>query len=113
MENKDIRNVKNMASMKSILAEKFSDECCVFKRDDINIRFYQNGYLITIKEYEHIQFKLWFETDDYFGNIVHITRLDDMQWYCDNDCLIFVDSRKIFDVKTALIELGYYIATRF
>lgn len=91
--------------MKTILYDKLCDECCYFTKSDISIRKHGQEYRITIKDYECIPFKMFFEYDDYFGYIVYIDT--------ENESIAFVDSKTNYDIKTALIELGYYIGTRF
>lgn len=93
--------------IKEILFQKLQDEQCYFKKSDISITKQKNHYKIVIKDYEHIPFKMLFEHDDYFGYIVYI----DNEFKHDN--IVFTDSKKEYDIKTALIHLGYYIGTRF
>ena len=108
MENyNDLKNVRNTRGMKQILAEKFKAENCYFTMKDISISKYKNGYKIIIKEYEFNPFYLSFADDDYFG---HMVLIDDE---AEKANIIFVDSKYQYDVTTALIELGYYIANRF
>ena len=66
-----------------------------------------NDYRIVIKDYEHIPFVMSFDFDDYFGYTVWIKDMS------ENRYIISVDSSKDYDIKTALIRLGYYIGTRF
>lgn len=105
----DKRNICNVRTMKEVLVGKFQDENCCFGIKDVMIKqdTKNNGYKIVIKEYEHIPFFLSFEEDDYFGYIVTI------QEECDNTNVVWIDSKNCYDVKRALIHLGYYIATRF
>lgn len=91
--------------MKDILATKLHDEGCYFTKSDISIRKSGNNYKIIIKDYEHMPFTVKFETDDYFGFCVLV--------YADKYNIIFVDSKRKYDIETALIRLGYYIGTRF
>lgn len=93
--------------MKDILFQKLQNEQCNFKKSDISITKQKDTYKIVIKDYEHIPFKMIFEHDDYFGYIVYI---DDC---FEHDNIVFVDNKKEYDIKTALIQLGYYIGTRF
>ena len=98
-------NIMTTNDMKTVLFNKLCDENCNFAKSDISIREHNNNYKIIIKDYEHLPFLMSFDNDDYFGYIVYI--------YCYDDCIVFVDSKKEFDIKTALIQLGYYIGTRF
>lgn len=93
--------------MKDILYKKLQDEQCYFKKSDISIKKEKNYYIITIKDYEHIPFKMWLENDDYFGYIVTINEM------LDFENIVFLDNKKEYDIKTALIYLGYYIGTHF
>lgn len=93
--------------MKNILFKKLQDEQCNFKKADINITKQKESYQIVIKGYEHTPFKMTFEHDEYFGYIVYIYDL------FEESNIIFIDSKKEYDIKTALIHLGYYIGTRF
>lgn len=92
--------------MKTILADKLKAENTYFTKSDISIKKHGEKYKIVIKDYEHIPFTMSFNFDDYFGFTVWVT----------NDSfktIAFVDSKKEYDIKTALIQLGYYIGTRF
>lgn len=94
------------SEMKEILAKKLKDEGTYFTTSYISIRKQGEAYKIVIKDYEHLPFKMSLEYDDYFGYTV---------WICNDSFknIVFVDSKKEYDIKTALIELGYYIGTRF
>ena len=92
--------------MKNILAKKLKDENTYFTKSDISIKKQGKKYKIVIKDYEHIPFQMAFDYDDYFGFIVWV----------HNDSLktiAYVDSKKDYDIESALIQLGYYIGTRF
>lgn len=91
--------------MKTILYNKLQDENCNFSKSDISIRKDGETYKIIIKDYEHCPFRMSFEYDYCCGYIVYL--------YIDKTNVIYVDSKKDYDIKTALIELGYYIGTRF
>lgn len=96
----------NAIEMKAILADKLKAENTYFAKSHISIRKNGESYKIIIKDYEHLPFTMTFEYDDYFGYTVWI----------HNDSfknIVFVDSKKEYDIKSALIELGYYIGTRF
>lgn len=93
--------------MKEILFQKLQDEECYFTKSDISITKTKEGYKIVIKDYEHIPFTITTKKDDYFGYIVYIR--DEFE----ERNIVFVDSKKDYDFKMALVELGYYIGTRF
>lgn len=93
--------------IKTILAQKLKDEECSFKKSDIIVKKTNNGFIITIKEYEHCPFKMTFDEDEYFGFEV---------WIYDTfneEMIAFTDSKKDYDVKSALLSLGYTIANTF
>lgn len=94
------------SELKTILYNKLQAEQTSFKKSDISIKKVKHHYIITIKDFKHIQFKLAFEYDDFFGFIV---------WVSDNNynTIAEVVSLKEYDITTALNELGYYIASRF
>lgn len=96
--------------MKNILFKKLQDEQCDFKKSDISITKQKESYQIVIKDYEHVPFKMTFEHDEYFGYIVSIFNTGDI---IDYENIVFVENEKDYDIKTALIHLGYYIGTRF
>ena len=94
------------AEMKEVLASKLKEEGTYFTKSHISIKKAGNGiYKIVIKDYEHIPFIMSEEYDDYFGYILYIEANDHN--------IAFIDSKKSFDYQTAMIRLGYYIATRF
>lgn len=98
-----------VAEMKQILFNKLQDENAYFQKSDISIKKDGNRkYNIIIKDYEHIPFTMSFEYDDIFE--YHIIISD------ENENIAFVECVKDYtdaDIKLALIELGYYIGTRF
>ena len=91
--------------MKQILFDKLQSENCYFSKSDISIRKQGNSYKIVIKDYEHIPFTMKTEIDDYFGFCIMV--------YANNYDIIFVDSKKNYNFESALLQLGYYIGTRF
>ena len=98
----------NSTEMKNILFDKLQDESCHFRKSDISIRKNKNNTItIVIKGYEHIPFTMGFEKDEYFGFIVYVH--DEFE-KCN---IIFVDSKVQYRIDRALIQLGYYIGTRF
>lgn len=103
------------AEIKNILAQKLADEGCYFKKSDIKVESKISAKWIVINDYEHIKFKLHVEQDEYFGNIVwidHYERVDDDKYeFIDN--IVFVDSKHSFKFDTAIIQLGYFIGSRF
>ena len=93
--------------MKEILLNKLKEEETNFKKSDILIRKTSKGYKIVIKGYEHIPFEMTTEKDDYFGFIVYINEK------YENTNIIAVDNKKDYNFKKALINLAYYIGSRF
>jgi len=94
-----------MSEMKNILFSKLQDEGCYFKKSDISIKKVDDYKEIIIKDYEHVPFKMRAEKDDFFGYLVTI--------YSPAGNVAFVESKASYDYKSALIQLGYYIGTRF
>ena len=96
--------------MKDILTKKLKEEGCYFKKSDISIKKIKDCYHVVIKDYEHIPFKISFEYDDYFNYVVWVYRKEDDILY---KIINMIDNKKEYDIKSALIYLGYYIGTRF
>lgn len=105
----------SIEKMKSILVQKFKGENCSFTKNDIIIKkATDTHYQIHIKDYEHIVFNMFLYEDAFFNEkgemyIVHITSEDMKQF----DESIYIETLTNFDIESALIELGYYIASRF
>lgn len=95
------------AEMKEILLQKLQDESCNFTKSDITIKNDKEGYTVLIKDYEHIPFNITLEKDEFFGYTVIIYNV------FEERIIILVDNKNEYDLKTALIRLGYYIGTRF
>jgi hypothetical protein len=93
--------------MKDIIAAKLKDEGTYFTKSHISIKTITNGYRITIKDYEHIPFKVILEKDDYFGYEVWVKE------ELDNQFIIFKTSKKEYPIFETLLSLGYYIGTHF
>ena len=96
----------NANEIKSILAEKFADEGCGFRKSDIKVNRRGNKTTIVIKDYEHIPFEINAEEDDYFGYCLWIKN-------CWSEEISLYDSKREYPWKEALLNLGYYIASRF
>lgn len=94
--------------MKDILAAKLKSEGTYFTKSHISIRSIKNGYRIVIKDYEHCPFTIYMEEDDIFGYCIFIRGMDD---YYDD--LYFTYSKYRYPIEEALLNLGYYIGTRF
>lgn len=95
------------AEMEEILFQKLQDERCNFTKSDIDIKNDKDCYTVLIKDYEHIPFNITLEKDEFFGYIVNVYNV------FEEKTIIFVDNKNEYDLKTALIRLGYYIGTRF
>lgn len=116
-----------IGDMKRVLVQKFKDENCCFRYSDISIKKTKapynwdgrldDAYEVVIREYEHIRFEIFYSTSEIFGKEVWVTRRE--VWngeVSDGVTIIMEDSEyKDFDelTKTALVRLGYYIASRF
>ena len=96
--------------IKTTLAEKLHDEGTYFTKSDISVKSTKSGYRIVIKDYEHIPFTIYMEEDDYFGYCVFIRGMQDYDYVDD---LVFTYSKKDYPLEEALLNLGYYIGTRF
>lgn len=100
--------------MKEILAKKLKDENTYFMESDISIRKKEHGnkdisYKIVIKDYEHITFILDIKNNYEVEPYICI-------YYKEGDfkaMIIYDDFRGDKDIESALINLGYYIGTRF
>lgn len=96
--------------MKDILFKKLQDEQCNFKKSDIVItKSTSNIYNVTIKDFEHIPFRLELELDKFLGYVVYLQYFNDIYY----KTIEMFENKKEYDIKTALIHLGYYIGTRF
>jgi len=96
--------------IKQVLEDKFIDENCGFRKKDIKV----NGNIIQIKDYEHIQFEIEWDDDDYFGRCCYIK--ETYVGYDDSDVIVMEDSKHKTDdeiLAHTLVLLGYYIASRF
>lgn len=93
--------------IKATLAEKLHDEGTYFKKSDISVKSTKTGYRIVIKDYEHIPFTVTLEEDDYFGKCVFI------QTPGECESIVFNCATYDYPLWTSILELGYYIGTRF
>ena len=93
--------------MKLILAQKFEDEECCFTQEDITIEEQDNGLKIIIKDFEHCPISISKEKDDYFGYVLYVK--DE----CEEEIIGMYNSRRDYPYTEALINIGYYIASRF
>ena len=106
------------AEMKQVLIQKLEDEGWDgVKASDISIKkTSERVWWITVKDYENLPFKMHTEQDDYFGNIVWIDgyyQYKDMDKPEKGENVAFIDSKDGYDIRRALVHLGYYIGTRF
>ena len=95
--------------IKSILAVKLHDEGTYFTKKDILISRGRNQIEIVIKDYEHIPFYIQEVFDNDFGDGYEL-------WIYAGECnraIIYTSAKDAYDYKSALIQLGYYIGTRF
>ena len=96
--------------MKNILFEKLQDENCYFTSQDIVInKTSSNLYTICINGCQPFKFELSTtrEEDEY------ITVVTMFYNNCQEDIIYYDFSKKDYNIKYALVELGYYIGTRF
>ena len=96
--------------MKETLYNKLKAENCYFTKSDIGIKKESdNKYIITIKDYEPFNFIMKLSIDDDEYEVI-------VSKYYKNEydgLIAYETSKKDYDIKSALIELGYYIGTRF
>lgn len=95
--------------VKKILSHKFKDENCGFKYSDINVIKDKDQethciyYLITIKEYEHITFKISDNIEhDYWVEMYYTDTPNEYETYTFTDTL-----------ESAIKIVGYWISSRF
>ena len=91
--------------LKEILANKLASEGTYFTKADIIARKTKNGFHVTIKDYEHMPFHITAEKDSYFGYTVWIQ--------LHGSAIYFADSKKAYPWEEAIVNLGYYIGSRF
>ena len=107
-----LMNVKGVREIKNTLVNKFKDEGCCFNYNDVTVVDKDDMYFITIKEYEHMTFEIVFSFDDYFGYEVFCNAV--YTDYPDESYNItYETSKQHYDVRHALIMLGYHIANTF
>ena len=99
--------------MKETLLNKLHDENLThLKTSDISItKVNTNNYRITLKDFEPFSWSMTLSIDD-FDNTYEVT----ISQYYNNkydELVSYQTSRKAYDIEYALIELGYYIGTRF
>ena len=96
--------------IKEVLADKLQSEGTYFQKSDIKAQKYGKGYKIVIKDYEHIEFIIKYENDD-FGSLITLWRKAPER---KTAYLIHLEEgqndNNLYDV---LLNLGYYIGTRF
>lgn len=96
--------------MKKALFQKLQDEKSNFKKSDIIIvKSTNNLYNVTIKGFEHIPLRLELEKDEFLGYVVYVQYYNGIFY----KTYTMVESKKEYNIKSALLELGYYIASRF
>ena len=97
--------------MKDILANKLKDENCYFTKSYIRIKKVKDYYEVVIKDYEHIVFRISFDYDNifYYQTWVQKYYKDDKNLLEYDGIVTMVDSKKDYDIKSALIDLGYYL----
>lgn len=95
--------------IKETLAYKLRSEGTYFTKSDISCKRIKNGYRIVIKDYEHIPFTIYMEEDEDLGYCVYTRGMHD--YYTDE--LSFCYSKHEYPLEEAILNLGYYIGTRF
>lgn len=97
----------SVKEMKKLLASKLHEEGTYFTERDISMKKISKGYRIVIKDYEHIPFDLEMEEDEEFGFLTTVYT----DW--EGDYIFFDESKISYDPFHAILNLGYYIGTRF
>lgn len=97
----------NGIDIKSVLYEKLHDEGCYFKKSDISVRKIANCFRITIKDYEHIPFRVCVDNVDCIGKYIAVERMD------VGSIVTFVNGADDCRMREVLLILGYYISCRF
>lgn len=94
------------SEMKDILYKKLCDEGTNFEKSNISIKKVGNSHKIVMKGYENIPFSVKTEYDDGMPEFI--------VWVsCNKSIIVYCDSMKDYPFADAMIELGYYIGTRF
>lgn len=105
---KDISIVKTTMKL-SAGWDKEKDEC-IYETTD--------AYKVVIKDFEHINFFITCDTDDYFGNEVWVwERCFDSDGECSHSGIVTDAYSKVATheelIKIALVRLGYIIGNTF
>ena len=109
---RELSNVKTVKEMKDVLYSKLKDEGCGFNRKDLHLTPTDYGFKLIVEDYETSTFFIHFEYDEYFGYIVQVD-CGSEEYPEDYECISFETSHKMIDLHTALMDIGYYVATRF
>jgi len=98
----------NIEKIKSALAKKFKDEQSGFTKKDIIIEKVNNNEIwIKMRGYEILPISVKQSKDDYFGYVLFIRDIF-------NDELIeMCESKTNYPWDEAMLEIGYYIASRY
>ena len=96
--------------MKQTLFNKLQAENTHFQKSDISIKkANENKYIITLKDFEPFSFIMKLSIDEKEYEVT-------ISQYFNNkydELVSYQTSSKAYDIEYALIELGYYIGTRF
>ena len=102
--------------MHNILYNKLKAENTHFTKQDIYIsKVNENKYIITVKDFEPFSFIINLSIEDYNGKYEKEYEVTISKYYNNeyDEFITLTTSKKAYDIKYALIELGYYIGTRF
>lgn len=98
----------NIEKIKKALAKKLRDENSSFTKKDISIeKVSKNEIWIKMRDYENVPISVKQDKDDYFGYVLFIR--DEF----DEGLIGMCDSKVDYPWDEAMIEVGYYIASRF
>lgn len=95
--------------IKGIMFEVFKKHNCYFRKSDILVTVVNHGYIIVIRDYEHIVFEVKCLKDDCFGCMVEIYE----DWGDYRKCIVFIDNPTQFKTISAFEKLAEHIANTF
>lgn len=93
-----------ISEMKKVLLQKLHDENCNFELSDINIKKVKSdNYSIQIQDFEPYRMRLFH--DSFLGNEEYTVMIIDTVF---SQTVAYTDNRHDYNIKDALIQLGYW-----